>query len=700
MKKLLSRSKLGQYIVTIIAPLALYTVFFLFIKNQIGDGFITYIDQTILIRKANFFDTFLTLWNKNNLGYISSIDIPLTFSGRLLSFFLHVIFDDISLISLITYGTISATTYLCSLFAFYKIQIYVFKNNSLYFPALTAIFYAHNFSMMTNVGVSDSNFLIISLGPLLLYILIFNLLDKGDRPHFFIEVMILSIMLGNLPFAFGYLLTLYLPYFILTIRVKFKELFLRYLILIPLLSVISSYFIYSYFFAYKSIVGGEFYISDNVGSSYIFLNNGIRGLFQLIYDWTIQIYYAPSNPHPFYHFFLSTFGMVTAYTIWLLVLHSIIRNWKSIKKHLLLHFLLLATIISFLFIKGVQDPFKQFNSALYGMTSLLQIIRTPSSKFSLPIMLYMSVLILISLNLTKQKVVIVIFTILIFLQTFLYFNPIRYLGYKDQYSSQSTAYIEKEYKEVDKLLNADSQGYVYLHPGNQSGYFNINNHKFISQDILGKILKLPVIHSDDRTMTNAKSFLNVIPEDFNPTILGNLSIRYIILRHDFDARELSSLSDIRTAEKKILNWRVYKKIFSGEKITVYRLPDEYFVPIVSIVKNKFNIGVDYQSTLPNTYVFELVLPNSENLLLNFNNSYNDDWDLISTDKSVLIRKLSKTNAFGNRWTIKILDSNSNFKKVNFELRFKHDKSLRAFFSISMISSIISLGFSAFLLKRN
>jgi hypothetical protein len=675
--------------VALFVPFVLLCVLFWFVNKNLNGGFIVFIDQTLLARKTSDLSSLFSLWGQNNLGYISSIDIPLTFSGRLLSWIIFRILDNQKEVYILFYLLGSYLIYFTSFFAFLNIQSKLFKNTNCIYPAITAFFYAFNFSTITNTGVLDSNFHVVAIAPIILFLLVAQLNGSRSIKYLLLEVFFIAMIINNIPFALGYLVTLYVPYLISTINNRnYFTLLIRYFLIVFLVLITSSYFIYAYFYAYKNIIAGAFYTGISNGG-FIFLNNGMRGLFQLIYDWTIQIFFSSSFPHAYFHYYLGFVGLFSSYSLWLAIFYSVLTLKKNILGNKTFIFLLFAILLSLFLIKGSQSPFGDVNIAMYKVNSIMNIFRTPSSKFSLPIMLYLSVIILLIFNLSRSRVLVLFISLAMLIQSLPFFNSMRFIGYHSPYSEKSVGYITSEYRNISGILNTSNKsGALYMYPSNSAGYFTTDSHTFVSQDILSKLIVRPVIHVDDRLMNNAKSVIDNIPVNFSPT-MGELSIRYVLLRGDYDISHINSSIDIPSVEKKLLESGVFKTIYSTNTLKLFELDEKYYVDLISAKSLNTNIRLEYKQQNPYQYKIKVLNLGSEDVQINFNNSFDLNWELknIGKNKLSITRHNNKSN-FGNKWTVSRKNISNMNEDVYLEIYYTPQKYLLAFFAITIVSFLI------------
>lgn len=654
MKRILNNRLIQLILLTAIPGFLLFLLFF-FVGRGTGGGFIVYIDQALFAKKSDTLNVIRALWNENNLGYINSIYIPVTFYAKLISWILFRVFDRQREVYTVFYMAASYLIYLSTFFSFYKIQKFLFKKNSLFLPAVSAFFYAFNFSIISNTGVLDSNLHIVSLTPLLIYILILQLNDIKNIRYLILEILLVSIVFNNIPFALGYLITIY-PAFLLAALyhgISLSQIVKRYITIGFSVIITNAYFLYSYFYAYKNIMGGFFKTEGSGG--YIFLNNGIRGIFQLIFDWTVQIFYNPNTPHPYYQYFIGNIGLFTSYLLWLTLIALIIIFWDEIIKLKAFIFILVALLISIFIIKGGQPPFREINLAIYKSNPIFAILRTPSSKLSLPIMLYISLVILMMTNLLKSRWIKLMLLFIILLQTVPFFIPSRFTGVGKTNNGRLIGYVEPNYKIIANILNSDKkEGSIYMYPGDYAGRYIINNHDFFSYDILGKMIDRPKVYSSDTISLNADKAIKKIPLDFDPKTVGDLSIRYILLRSDINDDVRNIKRKTKEAEGKILKTKGYIQKYKDQNLSLFEIKDVYYKNLFYL-KGEHNIkNLTHEKKSPYEYsvtIPDIRIPQYSTLV--FNNTHDPSWELVIPGKTIPAEKNSE-KGFGNKWSIESL----------------------------------------------
>jgi hypothetical protein len=189
-------------------------------------------------------------------------------------------------------------------------------------------------------------------------------------------------------------------------------------------------------------------------------------------------------------------------------------------------------------------------------------------------------------------------------------------------------------------------------------------------------------------MNNAKSVIDNIPVNFSPT-MGELSIRYVLLRGDYDISHINSSIDIPSVEKKLLESGVFKTIYSTNTLKLFELDEKYYVDLISAKSLNTNIRLEYKQQNPYQYKIKVLNLGSEDVQINFNNSFDLNWELknIGKNKLSITRHNNKSN-FGNKWTVSRKNISNMNEDVYLEIYYTPQKYLLAFFAITIVSFLI------------
>lgn len=308
-------------------------------------------------------------------------------------------------------------------------------------------------------------------------------------------------------------------------------------------------------------------------------------------------------------------------------------------------------------------------------------------------MLYVSMLILFLLNTNKYRPLTIGIIVLIFTHTLMYFNPYRYIGLSTSRTVPYSTPIPEEYTKVSTLLNNNSsEGAVFFSPGINSGYFSIDDAHFLSQDILGKLISRPIIYSDDTTMRLSKSVINEIPANFNPQIVGKASVRYIVIRKDFDPVVYIDQFAKKVNTSLLANEKFYKHIYSSSHLEVFELTDMYYKNIISVQTNITPTNFKYKKVSSVKYTIETTARALHNNKIIFRNSYHDDWQLQGLDSNEYTIKHNVFDGFANAWSItkKEEASNNLDKPIFLTIYYKSQNWSYFFVLLSGISLLLTV----------
>jgi len=347
-------------------------------------------------------------------------------------------------------------------------------------------------------------------------------------------------------------------------------------------------------------------------------------------------------------------------------------------------------------IKGDQAPFGDINLLLYEINPIMGIFRTPGSKFGLPIMLYLSLLALFALNVNKHRVISVPLMVAILIHTTMFFNPYRYIGLETTRTQKFVAVIPEEYKRVSSILNnSQKEGSVFLYPGVNNGYFRVGEIRFLSQDLLGKMISRPLIYSDDTAMRLSKSLITQLPSTFNPLIAGEASIRYVLIRADYDsARYIQQYKEKNAILK---HNGAYSLIYHSDYISLYELKTEYYRNRITVGDGNSTDGVSHKEVSPYQYTIRTTTNMIDNQVIVLRSSFHTDWELKGLDKDKFTVRHDMYNKFANSWTIRKVEDSPPSKNEDVELSIYFAPQKLAYF-FGVISIVTSLGILVFVMK--
>ncbi|MEW6408078.1 MAG: hypothetical protein AB1465_05305 [Patescibacteria group bacterium] len=532
-------------------------------------------------------------------------------------------------------------------------------------------------------GLMDALFTVVICLPFLLYLIIASV-NNGLTLNKTIGIaLICFLMLNSISFALGIFLVILITFVLLTNSTYIKK-NLRYLILLVLLTILlGSIFIVSMF-------GGIFFGKESPSkeelglTGYIFLNGGMDNIFRFLFDWTINPG-SYSNQDTFYAFTLSKIGTFSTFLLWIVIIliPLIIKNKLNNNKILIAIYIFI--LLSFFLTKGTNNPLGSLNLFLYEKVPFFGIFRTPGNKFALLILLSISLLIILSLNIIKNKKFTILVGILICLQTFTFFiyHPL----FTPHYPSNNVAIPPKEYKDVINLINSDkNEGSVLFFPGYIFAYFDFKTQqKYAGRDILGRFLNRPVIYSDGAMEALFQKEYSRLVYNFDPTTVGSKSIRFIIIRNDFDAKAYKLNYSINTKLNILKNNPAYSNIYNSQLLSVFKLNENYYKNYITIKKNNKEIVPNFYKVSPSHYIVRLNSIELNNNFLVFRNIFKEGWSIMGLDKSLYnIEHINFHNS--NAWSIiKKNNSPENSDDLIFHIFYLPNLWLYVFSAVSIIS---------------
>lgn len=685
MKNLITNKYLKAFLYVL--PLLLIFILVFFINRSLGSGFVNVLDSAIFLTNVEAHKKFFTLWTENNLGYINSLYIGMNFFSHLYSLILLKLNLSIKCMELVIYFIAFTGIFYSSWYAFYLIQKRVFNQNSnIFLPFLAAFFYSYNIFSIFLIGIIDQVFLLQVLYPYLLYILI-TLLDEEINLKY---ILVLGIIIGftiAVPiFSVAIYISLLLPFIFFKKNICNIKNAASFILISLLALLLACPLVYALIHSY--VTPNPYSNIQNGPIAFIFPPFGIMGVFQFFFSWSIPILDTNSNLY-----FRSGYGLASSYVIWILILMTLAICWKTIKNKKVPLFLIFALALSMFLCKGGHKPFGEFNMLMYDLNPLFTILRTPSTKFSLPIMLIISTLILYALNLNKNKILTILITVTIIMQTWIFFNPINFTGEKTGWWSKPVVKISQDYKNLISFLkNEKKTGAVIFYPGLTSSHYDLKNGVVFSfQDVLGKYIERPVIYPDSIVqLALAKKNTTKIVKDFNPQLIGSLSIRYIIVRRDFDISRLNEQAEVNRALK-MLETKDFKKVFTSKLFTVFEVNNKYFKDLITIKTTEREYAPNFTKIAPYHYVVNTKIRDMLDNPIVFRNNFHPDWKILDLEKKGLKANQILVDNFANGWTITLLNDSNKLnldQDIGLNIYFYPQKILFYLGYISIISFLI------------
>lgn len=681
-----------------IFPLLLNLIFLLIINKILGNNFINYIDGGLLLTKVEVHKKFLSLWAPNNMGSVNSIFVSVNFFSYLFSFILLKLNLSIKMMELIIYFVFFNSVFYSSWFAFYLLQKRVFDgNNNIFYPFLTAFFYSYNILVISLIGTLDSFFLPLLMAPYLLYVLI-SLIDKKiNIKHILLLTIIIALTINMPPFSVALYICLFIPFILFKKKLNIK-ISASFILIFILACILASSIIFALIHTYTAL--DPFNNPSNVEKGYIFPPFGMMGIFQLFFNWGITTFDTQSNIY-----FRGGIGLISTYLLWILILFILVRYWKNLKNKRILCFIILSLLLSMFLCKGNQKPLGEMNLFMYQSNPVFRIFRTPGSKFSLPIMLTLSVLILFSLNVQRKKILLLAIIGVIIMQTWIFFSPATLLVEKNTtYFNSNMVEISQDYKNLILFFNNEKkEGAVLLYPELNTGHFDLKNgNKFTGQDILGKFIERPIIYPGySLLMTLSKRNIQKMIENFDMKTVGDSSIRYIAIRNDFDMNRLNEKAEINSALRKLQS-NDYNKVFESKLFTVFEINNKYYKDLITIRTGWNEFTPFYKQIAPYEYVIKIKPSDLINNQVIFRNNFHPDWKILDLEKKGLKANQILVDNFANGWEIKPLNEKTQLnldQQIELDIYFYPQKIFSFLMKVSIISFIIIGSSTTYLLIK-
>lgn len=666
-----------------IVPFIVLLVYFIIIALLTGESYLAVHDSPLFLTKSETNNGLFQIWSDNNFGSTQYLAVTIGLTARLFSYILIEIGIPTKWMQITFYILMNTIILYSSWYFFHKI-LRLLKYNATIIPSLIgSVFYSCNLYTIAfwHGGNIDATFLVFSISPILLYLIMLSYINGVDLKKLMLIVICIFVTINTGPYAIAVYVALFTPWILLSFnkRINHKNIFELFVfgvftILVSLVFLIP--------IAYQVLQNDPFSTSTGL-TSYAFSDHGISGIFRLFLEWTIDEAWSGRYFHSYYPYFRSEVAIFSIYALWIISFTSLLL--VSIKRKWLQIFLLLTLVISIFISKSNQAPFGVINEFLYQYIPLFGIFRTPDTKFGLPIILILSFLISYSYLILKNKYVKIFIIICVTLQTWIFFTAIPILEIKQGDSYQRIVKIPNEYKQIVDIVNADkSEGRILFYPGlSYANYDFMNGYGITGQDILGKMIDRPKLYKDGFIMNKSADKYVEVTEKLDPKTLGQLSIRYLLLRNDIDKLNTSSIAATLSRSGDM------EKILSNNVGTLYKIPGNYYQDYIQVLSSdKKIVDIHVQKLSSTNYQIILSSIPTDSYTLNFNSSYHPDWKLTSLGRINVVTH-SLYNEFGNTWKFDI-DSDDSHQQV-LELQYQPQKILFYTGLISIFFLVIALG---------
>ena len=669
-------------------------LFYLYNKNKIP----ILLDSSIFLSKIEANRHFFTMWDPDNLGYLANLKLTTGFFSFLFSFLFWNIFPTSSF-------TIMYSLYYLLIFnlMFYISWLYIYKSLSfiklkpLFISFIVTAFYNFNtFTVfLTGGGVIDGMFTVVFLLPLYGYYLLKSRYQKLQINDVLLLALATGLCINIFPYSFAVILVLGIAFSLTQFSISLRS--LRY----AFIFIITSVLVGSVFIA-SMLSGIDFknkYDPQGSGlNNFIFLPKGIVDAFRLIFDW-----FSNTNVRfsfdSFYFIQISPLGTIGIFLIWILCFVPLLKNKiKQINK-LWFNSICIILITALFLVKGGSQPFSSINYWLYSNIPFFGMFRTPGTKFGLLIFYSLSMLIGYQLLSSRNKVYKVLLLLLVIFQIIPYF--VKHPRFSLLSPTENSVKIANEQNNLIDFINKlDNQSRILFLPGHNTTCYQFGSIKYTGSDIIGRSIKLPALYEDGFAFPEYNNKYMDMTNKLDSNALGNLSVKYILLRNDYCFDQLPGFKKQKESYKQLISKQLvnkkYHKIFQSKNYELYEIDISYFKPIIYIKNNDKFYYPTVQSNSPYKYSFSIPkeLINNQTII-SLNNIYYPYWQIISSENNS-VSTFHYNDKGLNAWSLKKIDKNLSPKnEILFTIYYGPQKTL----VYGLIISSISIVFVIFFLIR-
>lgn len=658
-------------------PLLINLIFISILHYLLKGGILVLIDSPLTISKIEANKNFLNLWNMNSFGYANLGEV-MAFYQRLVYYFLLNLGLSAKLTQLIAYFTFLSVIFYSSWAFFNKLLKTLGYSRSLNSSFWGSFFYTYNLMMVSiwSGGIGETVFVLLISLPIILYIFSSIIISGYSKKNIISLGVIIGLNYTYIPMTLALLIVFFTSLLIVKKGSKVKEIIS--IIATGVTSIVVGFgFLLPQLFLYLGI---DVFSRVNPADSYISTDLGIRGIFRFFFDWTIKMNGIGTYRFPLYPYYNNPFIIVSSYIIWIICVYYLIQEIKNKTSNVrsVFLFILTALVVGIFFDKGFQPPFQNIFEFFYRHVPLSGVFRTPYSKFNYPIIILISFLAALSLAQSKNRFMKICLIICILLQTLPFFSGSALIGVKANKRYQNIVIIPKQYDQIANTVNSDStSGYMLMYPGSLGGTFDYKNgYGLTGQDILGQLIKRPIIYSDNGVFyTKSREKYAQIIKQIDTYDLSKNNIRYVFVREDLSYGGMPTLKDIELFKKKINANVLLKKIYTSSLGSLYIVPPQKYNGLLSlVVDNKtYDLQISKSILGYTIHIPRRVLVDGQNIYFQVNNSYDPLWVLNSKDPHISITKHHLLDNYGNQWKITInqnSDLPNSTDKIEFTLHYK------------------------------
>ena len=649
MKKVLKRLFTNRTIL-FISPVIINLAFIMRLRWLMGEAFIQLVDSSMFVTKVQAIKEFGELWLFNDLGNRNFVETTNFYSRGLSHFLLTKGFSASDMQMIIYFFTLTLIFYSAWYFI-NKTVLTINENVSSHFASfLAAMFYSYNIQMALffGGGLGDSMSIFLICIPIFTYIIVKSLSTGLTTELVLGMALILGLNTNVIPFNLAFFGVLLFS-FILTddsskIVPNILKLFLTFIFSI----FVGAFFIFPILTLY---IFPDPYLGFNPLQSYLFSSNGINGLFQLFFNWTVKLVWDGNNVFPTYNIYNNFLGIVSIFLLWIISIWTLVRVTKDKGLKILgkfFKFSLVVVLVSFFFAKGNQMPLGHINMFLYDKIPLLGLFRTPGTKFGTPVIIVLSVLLAYTLTLRKSVLLKILLVIAIFIHVYPFFTGINFVGTSGK---SKLIKIPQDYFTVSKLINEDvDNGYVLIYPGSFYDEFDYRNgYIFSGQDVLGKLITKPVVYYENsRMLTKSKKSLEPLLSNLDTANFGEFSIRYVIVRNDIVDVTLQDYNKSFDQNPSV------EKVRQLDLVSLYKIKSENYTSLYTFKSKGVDIsdlvsGNKNDFNLDQTFVIPSLVVKEGDVEIQLNTGFYNLLFLESNTLGVVKHELG--NDFANVWRI-------------------------------------------------
>lgn len=599
------------------------------INYAVGDGFLLVHDSSIYLNLASSKRDFLQLWVEGSYGHSNYMAMTLNFFSSIISYVGIRLFPTIKSFELAYYFLILNSIWYVSWYAIGKTCSLASLGESKWASLLASTFYTCNLYLICSWhgGTVESLWVVYLLCPPILYLSLKILSLQYTNIDLASMGLLCGVASYSGPFAFAVFICLGISFLIF-----WRGSFLELLRLTGICSIFGVIFGAPFIFlAVQTVINGDSLPSVNIYSLRTFSQNGLKGLFQFWFEWTMLERWRGRYFHSYIEYYKNPFITASAFMIWIAFFNTIIWFYKnSVNKIKYIGYLACIILIALFFAKANQAPLGVINLFFYKyLPVFMGVFRTPDTKFGIVVMAALSIGLAFFFLTVKNQVFKLLIYCCVFLQILMFFTPTPLVEEKSEKTFSRVIHVPDEYLSISHLINqdADSGSLLMLPPVQQAVFDYKNGYGLSGKDILGELVDRPVYYSDYSTYTRTKTKLASLMATPMDADFGELRIKYIFLRNDFidgtpqDYDQLQSALRSNSSLKVVLETRL-GTLFMVKKLT----------PHLIMRSNGTEILFDQKTS----GLYSLKGDEFESQPIVLNNSYHPNWSMCNVEGGLFL----------------------------------------------------------------